>query len=216
MKPDLPKKGAASGASGPSLGRKRPRRAAVTRGATALQNMPPHRTKNKSILDSILHTFPHELAWPRPTTGRPGRDRPIHRARKMPYVARPTDAAGRRSGPCPQAGRQAHVRRSMTAVDFAAFIDELATVSGEAITPFFRTSLSVEDKSRGGAFDPVTAADRAAEARHARPDPAKIPRPWHRGRGVRRRARRCGISSGFSTRSTAPSRSSPACRPGAR
>ena len=51
----------------------------------------------------------------------------------------------------------------MTAVDLAAFIDELATVSGEAITPFFRTSLSVEDKSRGGAFDPVTAADRAAE-----------------------------------------------------
>jgi histidinol-phosphatase len=51
----------------------------------------------------------------------------------------------------------------MTAVDFGAFIDELATVSGDAIKPFFRTSLGVEDKSRGGAFDPVTAADRAAE-----------------------------------------------------
>jgi len=51
----------------------------------------------------------------------------------------------------------------MTAVDFGAFIDELATVSGDAIRPFFRTALSVEDKSRGGAFDPVTAADRAAE-----------------------------------------------------
>jgi myo-inositol-1(or 4)-monophosphatase len=51
----------------------------------------------------------------------------------------------------------------MTAVDLAAFIDELATVSGEAIIPFFRTFLNVEDKSRGGAFDPVTAADRAAE-----------------------------------------------------
>jgi myo-inositol-1(or 4)-monophosphatase len=51
----------------------------------------------------------------------------------------------------------------MTAVDLTAFIDELATISGEAITPFFRTSLGVEDKSRGGAFDPVTAADRAAE-----------------------------------------------------
>jgi myo-inositol-1(or 4)-monophosphatase len=51
----------------------------------------------------------------------------------------------------------------MTAVDLAAFIDELATISGEAITPFFRTFLSVEDKSCGGAFDPVTAADRAAE-----------------------------------------------------
>ncbi len=51
----------------------------------------------------------------------------------------------------------------MAAVDFGAFIDELATVSGEAIRPFFRTALSVEDKSRGGVFDPVTAADRAAE-----------------------------------------------------
>jgi myo-inositol-1(or 4)-monophosphatase len=52
----------------------------------------------------------------------------------------------------------------MTAVDFAAFVDHLATVSGEAILPFFRTSLSVEDKSAGSSFDPVTNADRAAEA----------------------------------------------------
>jgi myo-inositol-1(or 4)-monophosphatase len=51
----------------------------------------------------------------------------------------------------------------MTAVDFAAFVDELADAAGDAILPFFRTSLAVEDKSRGGRFDPVTAADRAAE-----------------------------------------------------
>ncbi len=51
----------------------------------------------------------------------------------------------------------------MTAVDFEAFVGELATVSGDAIRPFFRTALGVEDKSRGGAFDPVTAADRTAE-----------------------------------------------------
>jgi myo-inositol-1(or 4)-monophosphatase len=51
----------------------------------------------------------------------------------------------------------------MTAIDFAAFVDRLATVSGEAILPFFRTSLGVEDKSSTAAFDPVTAADRAAE-----------------------------------------------------
>ena len=51
----------------------------------------------------------------------------------------------------------------MTAVDFGAFVDELAATSGEAIRPFFRTALCVEDKSRGGEFDPVTAADRAAE-----------------------------------------------------
>src|SRR5579872_1026467 len=52
----------------------------------------------------------------------------------------------------------------MTAIDFAAFVDELATVSGEAIRPFFRSALGVENKSRSGGFDPVTAADRAAEA----------------------------------------------------
>ena len=51
----------------------------------------------------------------------------------------------------------------MTAIDFSAFVDELATVSGETILPFFRTALSVEDKGRHGSFDPVTAADHAAE-----------------------------------------------------
>ena len=52
----------------------------------------------------------------------------------------------------------------MTAIDFAAFVDQLAAVSGETILPFFRTALGVENKSRSGGFDPVTAADRAAEA----------------------------------------------------
>ncbi len=51
----------------------------------------------------------------------------------------------------------------MTAVDLTAFVDELATVSGEAILPFFRTALSIDNKGVGGTFDPVTAADRAAE-----------------------------------------------------
>jgi len=50
----------------------------------------------------------------------------------------------------------------MTAIDFSTFVDQLATVAGETILPFFRTSLAVENKSQGG-FDPVTAADRAAE-----------------------------------------------------
>jgi histidinol phosphatase-like enzyme (inositol monophosphatase family) len=51
----------------------------------------------------------------------------------------------------------------MAAVDFAAFVEELARVAGDAIRPYFRTALGVEDKSRGAPFDPVTAADRAAE-----------------------------------------------------
>ncbi|MDE1569206.1 histidinol-phosphatase [Aquabacter sediminis] len=51
----------------------------------------------------------------------------------------------------------------MTPVALDTFVHQLATVSGEAILPFFRTTLGVEDKSHGRAFDPVTEADRAAE-----------------------------------------------------
>jgi myo-inositol-1(or 4)-monophosphatase len=51
----------------------------------------------------------------------------------------------------------------MTAIDFTAFVDELATASGTTILPFFRTALGVEDKGGARGFDPVTAADRAAE-----------------------------------------------------
>ena len=50
----------------------------------------------------------------------------------------------------------------MTAIDFSSFVDQLAAASGETILPFFRTALAVENKKVGG-FDPVTAADRAAE-----------------------------------------------------
>ena len=52
----------------------------------------------------------------------------------------------------------------MTVIDFTAFIGRLATSSGETILPFFRTSLSIDNKSIGHDFDPVTEADRAAEA----------------------------------------------------
>ena len=51
----------------------------------------------------------------------------------------------------------------MTVIDFTAFIGRLATSSGETILPFFRTSLSIDNKSSAD-FDPVTEADRAAEA----------------------------------------------------
>lgn len=51
----------------------------------------------------------------------------------------------------------------MAIVDFEKFVEELADVSGEAIMPFFRTAIASDDKAHGGAFDPVTEADRAAE-----------------------------------------------------
>ncbi|MGJ0509472.1 MAG: histidinol-phosphatase [Methylocystis sp.] len=51
----------------------------------------------------------------------------------------------------------------MTVVDFEKFVEDLAEVSGDAIMPFFRTAIAADDKAHGGAFDPVTEADRAAE-----------------------------------------------------
>jgi myo-inositol-1(or 4)-monophosphatase len=51
----------------------------------------------------------------------------------------------------------------MTAVDFSEFVDRLAQASGDVILPFFRSAIGAEDKSKGGVFDPVTEADRAAE-----------------------------------------------------
>jgi myo-inositol-1(or 4)-monophosphatase len=63
----------------------------------------------------------------------------------------------------------------MTAIDFASFVESLATHSGDAILPFFRTSLSALDKSTNGAFDPVTEADRAAEVAMRRLINAQFP-----------------------------------------
>lgn len=49
-------------------------------------------------------------------------------------------------------------------IDFAAFVDQLAKASADATLPFFRTALHAHDKTNGGVFDPVTEADRGAEA----------------------------------------------------
>lgn len=51
-----------------------------------------------------------------------------------------------------------------TVTAFMEFAHKLADRSGEVIRPFFRRSLSVDNKAMHGAFDPVTEADRAAEA----------------------------------------------------
>ncbi|CEJ14604.1 Histidinol-phosphatase [bacterium YEK0313] len=63
----------------------------------------------------------------------------------------------------------------MSAVDIEAFVHELARVSGEAILPFFRSSIGVENKAHAGAFDPVTEADRAGEAAMRRMIKATFP-----------------------------------------
>lgn len=47
--------------------------------------------------------------------------------------------------------------------NIASFLDELADASAKSILPLFRSALVVENKLAGQHFDPVTAADRAAE-----------------------------------------------------
>lgn len=51
----------------------------------------------------------------------------------------------------------------MTAVDLDVFFHKMADAAGEAILPFFRTSLAANNKASGAHFDPVTEADKAAE-----------------------------------------------------
>ena len=47
--------------------------------------------------------------------------------------------------------------------EFVEFAVHLADLAGEQILPRFRTSVGMENKSKGGGFDPVTVADREAE-----------------------------------------------------
>lgn len=48
--------------------------------------------------------------------------------------------------------------------EFVEFAVHLADLAGEQILPRFRTSVGMENKSKDGGFDPVTVADREAEA----------------------------------------------------
>jgi histidinol phosphatase-like enzyme (inositol monophosphatase family) len=48
--------------------------------------------------------------------------------------------------------------------EYLEFALHLAQLAGKQILPHFRTNVAIEDKSGGGLFDPVTRADRDAEA----------------------------------------------------
>lgn len=47
---------------------------------------------------------------------------------------------------------------------YAGFMEELASASADVINPLFRTNLAMEDKRTYDFFDPVTEADKGAEA----------------------------------------------------
>lgn len=55
------------------------------------------------------------------------------------------------------------ISQDPTGPDLLAFADDLASRSGAAIMPYFRSALAATDKSAGGIFDPVTEADRGSE-----------------------------------------------------
>jgi histidinol phosphatase-like enzyme (inositol monophosphatase family) len=60
--------------------------------------------------------------------------------------------------------------------EYQAFTDDLADAAANAIRPFFRAPLDVEDKG-GRRYDPVTAADKAAE--HAMRELIRLHYPDH-------------------------------------
>jgi histidinol phosphatase-like enzyme (inositol monophosphatase family) len=59
--------------------------------------------------------------------------------------------------------------------EFEAFTVDLAREAARVSLPFFRSVFAQEDKGAGGAFDPVTEADRAAEAALRRLIAARYP-----------------------------------------
>lgn len=60
-------------------------------------------------------------------------------------------------------GRNAVTDRTAATRAHVEFAHELADISGSTILPYFRRPLAVSNKAGPSAFDPVTAADRAAE-----------------------------------------------------
>jgi myo-inositol-1(or 4)-monophosphatase len=66
----------------------------------------------------------------------------------------------------PRPKRPAASQRAGSAPPFRQLLEtahELADLSGDILRPYFRKPIAVTDKGQGGVFDPVTAADRAAE-----------------------------------------------------
>jgi myo-inositol-1(or 4)-monophosphatase len=53
---------------------------------------------------------------------------------------------------------------AVTITEFHDFVERLADAAGKAVLPFFRTRIGMHNKDGGGGFDPVTEADKAAEA----------------------------------------------------
>ena len=100
--------------------------------------------------------------------------------------------------------------------ELAAFAEQLADAARRETQHWWSVGCTAEDKSGGGAFDPVTDADRDAEAAMRRLIEASIPIMAFAARSMATRAGARPPMAGASIRSTAPAPSSAACRPGRR
>jgi histidinol phosphatase-like enzyme (inositol monophosphatase family) len=61
-------------------------------------------------------------------------------------------------------GGRSIIAAMSTSSEFVEFAVHLADLAGEQILPRFRVAIGLENKSKDGGFDPVTVADREAEA----------------------------------------------------
>ncbi len=135
---------------GPSLGRKRPRRAAIQRRHRhiALQQYAIALHKKQGPRALILSRAGLLLCGLRQLF-----DVSLH------FSAGAVQPS-RRNGEYPVSSA---VFTATFSTDIAAFADRLAAASARITLPLFRTGLAADDKSADGVFDPVTAADRDAE-----------------------------------------------------
>ncbi|MET0545238.1 MAG: histidinol-phosphatase [Caulobacterales bacterium] len=77
--------------------------------------------------------------------------------------------------------------------ELTAFAETLADAARAAILPFFRAQNEIENKAKAG-FDPVTAADRAAEAAMRELIGRKYPKHGIIGEEMPEKKSRCGLS----------------------
>ena len=114
----------------------------------------------------------------------------------------------------PRSSHAAVMIKRSELTEYIAFAHELADQAGAAILPYFRRRIRVQNKASSG-FDPVTAADRAAERVISKALASRWPDHGLEGEeyGLRNEDARLRWSW---TRSTAPALLSPACRCGGR
>src|SRR5262245_35397242 len=73
------------------------------------------------------------------------------------------DSAGSESGRKVANNRRDHAMNQATLTELVEFAVHTAEAAARHILPYFRQSIEIVNKAAPGQFDPVTAADRAAE-----------------------------------------------------